>query len=341
MISIQRIGATLEGKPTDRRAVSLILPLYGARLTGCEPTEYYTNPTAYAHGQSAVRSTFQPDVLFGPFALPLEGAAFGSRVRFLDNYAPNLERPAITSAGEVNQLEVPDVDSHPKLLYFREAIRLMSSDHGHEVPIAGIVSGPVDLGAMILGIDGWLNTLLFDETGTKRMIGLMSEFFVQWANALLSDGAMFVVLPTNFANPSIVTRKISSEIAVPAMKEAFPQVGGPIFIHSGGSPLAPFLDLFANLPNVAGFVLNGDDNFQEAREKVGSKPILVGNIDGLSLIKRDRDEVRANCMAVLKDRRADPHFILGTSGADIDYHAPPENIHIFREAAEEFARENA
>ena len=78
MNSIERISATLQGKPTDRRAVSLLLPLYGARLTDCKPSKYYTDAAAYARGQSAVRETFQPDVLFGPFAVALEGAAFVS-----------------------------------------------------------------------------------------------------------------------------------------------------------------------------------------------------------------------------------------------------------------------
>ena len=46
MNSMERILATLAGEPTDRRAISLTLPLYGARLTSCDLRTYYTDPGA-------------------------------------------------------------------------------------------------------------------------------------------------------------------------------------------------------------------------------------------------------------------------------------------------------
>lgn len=339
MNSIERISATLQGKPTDRRAVSLVLPLYGARLTACHVLEYYTNAASYARGQSAVRETFQPDVLFGPFALALEGAAFGSRVRFFDNAAPNLVRPAIASAEEVDQIMIPDVDSHPQLLYFRESIRRMSAEHGNEVPIVATVTGPVDLPAMIMGLEGWLQTILFDEAATRRLLEISASFFVRWVNALLGDGASFAVFPSCFANPATVTRKISAELFVPIMREALAQLDGPVLVNAGGLPLAPHLDLFVDLPNVSGFVLNAKESFAEARQKVRAEPVLFGNIDGPSLFLRQREDIEADCLALLHERRDDPHFVLASSMADIALDTPLENIHVFRETAEAFAEE--
>ena len=40
MNSMERIQATLAGKPLDRRAIAPVLGLYGARLTNC-PLERY------------------------------------------------------------------------------------------------------------------------------------------------------------------------------------------------------------------------------------------------------------------------------------------------------------
>ena len=192
---------------------------------------------------------------------------------------------------------------------------------------------------MILGLEGWLETLLFDEAGTKRMLEICVSFFVRWVNALLSDGAAFAVFPISFANPSVVTRKIAAELSVPTMQEALAQLDGPAFIHAGGLPLAPHLDLFTGLPNVPGFVLNGGDSFSLARQRIGPDPVLLGNIEGPGLFLRQREEIRADCLAVLRDRRDDPRFVLATSMADIGFDTPPENIHVFREAVEAFAEE--
>jgi uroporphyrinogen decarboxylase len=341
MNSMERVLATIAGEPTDRRAVSLTLPLFGARLTGRPLAEHYVDPQAFAEGQSAVLDKFHPDVLFGPFALPFEGAAFGSKVRLFDDQAPNLTHPAIASVDDLEDLQVPDVATHPHLLFIRQAIRLISSAHGKETPVAAIVSGPVDLGAMILGIEEWLKTLLFNSRSANLLLEKTVPFFIRWANTLLSDGAHFIVLPVNFTNPSIVTRRAVIDIAVPAMRVAFSQLNGPVFIHSGGSPLAPFLDLFAELPNVAGFILNGGDDLALARQTVGPKPVLIGNIDGPSLFMRNRMAVLDECKAALLDRQDDPRFILGTSSADVDLHTPFDNVHAFAKAVHETQRGTA
>lgn len=338
MNSMERVLATLQGKPTDRHAVSLTLSLYGAKLTNCPLTEYYANPTAYARGQSSVRETIHPDILFGPFALPLEGEVFGSQVRFFENQAPNLASPAVSSPEEIDRLPLPDIDSHPRLMYFHNAIRLMAAEHGQEVPIAAIALNPVDLPAMILGIEGWLQTLLFNESGTKRMLELTVPYFVRHVNALLAAGAAFVVMPAAFVNPSIVTREIAVEITIPVLKEAFAQINGPLIVHSGGAILAPFLDLFADLPNVEGFVLSGGESLTEARGKIGKKLALVGNIEGPKLLKQKPEEIKAECRKVLENRLSDPHFILGSSGPDIPFDTPLENIRAMRQAAEDFTQ---
>jgi len=45
--------------------------------------------------------------------------------------------------------------------------------------------------------------------------------------------------------------------------------------------------------------------------------------------------------AALRDRRDDPHFILGTSMADVGLGTPPENISVLRDTAQAAARETS
>lgn len=337
MNSLERVFAAVEGKPSDRRAVGVLLSLYGATLTGCPLEEYYTNASAYASGQSAVRERFQPDLLFAPFVLTAEGEAFGSKVAFFNNQAPNMVRPAVESAEEVARLSIPDINSHPRLLFIRESIRQLASQYGREVPIVGILLGPVDLPALIMGIDAWLDALLFREKSARLVLDMTTEFFVNWANTLLSDGATVLVLP-NLCNAEVVTPKIVREIAVPVCQEAFKEVKGPLVIHSAGARAVPFLDYYASLPNVVGFVLDSRDSFSEAREKVGFSKVLFGNIDGPTLGKRDVEKVREDCEKVLADRSSDMHFVLSTCSADVAYDTPPQNIHAMLQAAESHAQ---
>ena len=337
MNGMERILATLAGESTDRRAVCLTLSLYGARLTSCDLRSYYSDPDAYARGQAAVWETFQPDVLFSPFALPLLGAAFGSEVRFFADQAPSLEQPAISSAAEIDSLAVPDIDEHPRLLYFRESVRLMATARGQETPVAAICLSPVDLPAMIMGSEAWLETLLFDTQGVQRILDITIPHFVQYANALLSDGATCIVLPAAFANSMLLPRRTAIEIVVPAMCEACKRLHGPIVLHHGGARMTPCLDLLLDIPNVVAFCIDNRDDLDEARKTIGTTFTLMGNLDGPTLLTRNATDVRKECVSILDNRRDDSRFILASSAADIDYHTPQENIHAVRRAAEEFS----
>jgi len=336
MNSMERVLTTLAGKPLDRRAVAPVLSLYGARLTNCPLEQYYTDPVAYARGQSAVRETFQPDVLFSPFAFASIGAAFGSEVHFFANQAPNIRRPAIQSAEDWDKLVLPDPDTHPRLLFFREAIRRMAAEHQGQVPIAAVLPPPIDLPALIMGIETWLETVLFDAGGTQRIMDQVVPFFVRLANSLLADGATFIVLPCAFASPTIVTREIAAAFARPALEEALAQLKGPVVLHHIGAPILRHLDLLTGLPSTVAFALDHQDNLSQARRVVGPAAVLFGGPNGPNLGRMTRAQVESECRAVLENRRHDIHFVLFTSGADVPLDTPPENIHAMREAAESF-----
>ncbi|MCK5174948.1 MAG: uroporphyrinogen decarboxylase family protein [Planctomycetes bacterium] len=335
----ERVFATLGGNPVDRPPFTALLSLYGARLTDCPSQQYYTDPAAYARGQDAVRRTFEPDILFSPFFLAGEARAFGGKIKFFDHQPPNLVEPAITSIEQLSSLDVPDIDSDPTLVFFREAISQMAKTSGEYAAIAAILLNPMDLPVMIMGMDGWLQTVLFDTDGFKRMMDLTVPFFTERANALLEAGADCLVTPAAFLNPSVATRDIVERLALPILRDAFEQIQGPVFIHHVGSSFTAFLELFADLPHVIGIAVDHSDNLSEARTKMGTDMTLVGGLDGPNIWKLIPEQVHARCEEILLDRQHDPRFILATSGADVALSTPEENIRAMHTAAESFSHE--
>jgi len=324
--SLERVTCAIKGEVSDRPAVSVTLSMYGARLTGCPLDKYYTVSAAYVEGQSAVKEIFHPDIIFTPFVLTAEGEAFGSRVKFFKNQPPNMSEPSVKSAEEFLKLPVPDIDSSKRLLYIRKATGELAGKYGKEIPLAGILLGPADLPALVMGIDAWLYTLMFNRDEARKVLEKTGQFFINWSNALLRDGANFVAIPAVFSSPSNVTRTIIEELILPLYREVFKEVMGPVILHHGGTPVTPVMDYYIDLPNVAAFVIDNRDSFSEARIKTGSERLLLGNIDGATLNKREAGEIRDKCLKILEDRRNDRHFILSTSGPDVPYDTPVENI---------------
>ena len=324
MSSPERIIAALEGTPQPRTPYTLTLSLYGAKLTDCALIEYYRNPQRYAQGQEAVHDLCSPDILFSPFAACLEAEAFGSELKFLPNAPPNIRKPAVRSADEFLSLSMPDVENHPSLLYLRESVRCLAKRFKDQTPICAVLTAPIDLPAIVMGIDMWLETLVYAPEKAAEVIDKTRNHFIRMTNALFEDGAAFICLPTMFANPQILYPKLINTLILPALNEAFKEVNGPIIFHHGGNPLMPYLDRYLSLSNVAGFAFDHRDSLAEAREVLGSDRLLLGNICGPTLSRTPLKKVLEGVDFILDNRKDDPRFIFSTSAADIPWDTPPE-----------------
>lgn len=324
MTSSERIAAALGGKLQPRPPYTFTLSLYGAKLIDCPLTDYYRDPQCYAEGQDAVLDLCSPDILFSPFAAGLEAEAFGSELKFFSNYPPNVRKPAVRSADEFLNISMPDVESDPSLCYLRESVRYLAKKTNGETPICGVLTTPVDLPAIVMGIDMWIETLVFAPEQAAAIIGKTSDHFVRMANALLADGAAFIGLPTMFANPQILYQNLIDTLIIPALIDAFHDVEGAIIFHHGGNPIVPYLEGYLSLPKVAGFVVDHRDSLDEARKVLGEKRLLLGNICGPTLSRKSIEQVLKHVETILDNRKDDPYFIFSTSAADVPWDTPPE-----------------
>lgn len=336
MNSRERFFNRLEGKPVDRRPFGAILSLYGASLTGCPLQQYYNDAGAYAKGQAAVREAVLPDFLVGPFLLAGFGEAFGSTLHYSERYVPTLKRPAISSAAELSKLKVPDPESHPRLLFYREAVQQLSQTHGHEAVIVAIVLNPVDLPIMIMGLDAWLFTVLSDAPGTRRMLELATEFFVRFCEMLFRDGADLIAMPMAFFTRDITTEHLVTEFAFPALREALASAKGPFVLHHTGSSFFEYLELLDTLPGVTGLALEHHDNINLARTRIRRETVLLSGLDGPSLHTLSPDTIKARCSQILGASRDDQMFVPFATGTDVEMHTPLEHLTAIRQAVEEF-----
>ncbi len=336
MNSSERVLAAIQGVKTDRRAVILVLSLYGAGLIKCPLPEYYTNANAYIDGQLTAREKFGHDVVFSPFALPLLGKAFGSEVRYFNDQPPNMIAPAYNDPAAFLQTPLPDIDSEPALLYLRETLQGLVTASKQQYPVAAISLSAVDIPIMIFGINTWLEIMLFDQKNAMLILEKCSDFFIKWTNTLFNDGAAFVALPLTFANLRIITPKLLKEIALPALNNTFARCKGPLIVHHAGGFFQDMLPCLRDLPNVIGFCLGKQDNLTDARNIVKPDALILGNIDGPDLLGKDAGQIHQQVTMLLEQQQNDNHFVLSTSAPDIDLFVPQENILAIIQAANDF-----
>ncbi len=328
MTPFERLGATLSGAFADRRLAAPLLSLYGAALTGASPERHYRDARLYAAGQRAVAERFSPDVLFGPFVLSLEAEAFGAELAWPAAAPPVVKKP-LRGPGALAGRERP---SGPGLDYLAESVRLTAEAFRGDRPVAAALTAPTDLPALLLGIDAWLEILLFDSSAAADILARSEAHFSALAAEFFRAGAAFVVVPIMFANPAILTEPLIRSHMIPSLRRAFGSLPGPAVFHHGGNPLAGRIALFADLPNVVGFALDAADDPAVARATLGNGPLLLGGPTGPNLRRMAPEDAADAVRRLLRNRTGDPRFAVATGAADIPLDTPAEVIDALMDA---------
>jgi uroporphyrinogen decarboxylase len=340
MNSRERIFATLQGEAVDRRPFAATLSLYGAKLINCPLTRYYRDANEYARGQQAVRDTFDPDIMLSPFSLVAFGEAFGGTLQFYKEEAPNLLHPVISSADEISSLNAPDINSCPTITYMLEALQLIVEAHKRDKAIASVLLSPIEIPAMIMGMEGWMKTVLTDKAGVQRMLDITIPSYIEYSRALLKAGADMLVMPSAFLTPAISNRRIVEEFAMPVLHEVYAQIDAPLFLHNTGSSFFEFLDLFSELPNMAGFIMDNNDDLVQTRKIIGPDKAILGGSDGMWLKVNSADHIKEKCKEKLRQMKNDSHYALVSGGPDVPIETPVENILAMRLAVDEVAADD-
>jgi uroporphyrinogen decarboxylase len=337
MNSLERVLATMQGNPVDRVPVAGVLCLYGARLTGCALESYYTKSAEYARGQNAIVDQFHPDMLLSPLCTAQEAFAFGCEIKYFGTNPPNITRRAIGSAEEIGKLKFPDIDTHPSILYIRETVRMLAEQYKGQIPIAAIWMDPFDMLANAIGIETFLSLLFFHRPAFDEVICKMDVFCVKYGNALLSDGAALLANFVGMCNVAMLSRDMAERMARPVLEKAYAGIKGGILLHHGGYKIAPYIDLYRDLPNMLGFIIDPRDSLIQAREKAGDHLLIAGNIDGPTLNTRTPEQISLICSRMLAKMESDSRYVLCTSAADIPYATDESQIRALMTAPGLFA----
>lgn len=339
MNSYQRVMGTLLGQPVDRVPVFAVLGAYGGRLTNTDLRTIYSDASAYVDGQKALQEEFGFDLVLSSFDYSVIAEAFGGEVAWSADQAPNMKRPAVRKAADALALPVPDIAKAGRLPMILETNRRLADLYKERVPIIGVLPGPGILPALLIGMDQWMETVLFDAELAKRLLDYTAPFYVSWANALLATGADCLAITEGMATSAIASRDLFADQFLPHLRTVFSQINGPKVISSTGGCMNHVLDLLPALEGVVGVIAGSKDDLTEARRLLGPGLNLIGNLDNLSMPSFSADEVYEACLARLRAAAAGGHYILANSGADLPQATPPDNLRAMLSAAADYSKE--
>jgi uroporphyrinogen decarboxylase len=339
MNSYQRVMNTLAGQPVDRLPVFAVLGAYGAKLTGVDLRTLLSDASAYVAGQRALQQEFGFDQVMSAFDYSVLAEAFGGQIAWFPNQIPNIKRPAARQAADALSLPLPDVLHTARLPVILEINRRLAGIYKEQVPIISVLPGPCIFPALLVGIEQWMEAILFEPELAQKLLDYTAPFFVSWANALLDAGADCLAFTEGMATSAVAPRKIFAEQCLPHLRSVFSQIHGPKIVSSTGGCMNHVLDLLSGLDGVVGVIAGSKDDLCEARQLLGPDLTIVGNLDNLTLPAVSADEVYNLSLSLFRAAGPSGHYILANAGADVPQATPPENLRAMRAAGAAYSAE--
>jgi uroporphyrinogen decarboxylase len=340
MNSRQRVQCVIEGRLPDRVAVCLHNFLLASKEAGIPLEKYLSEPEAAARVHLHAVEKYGYDCILIDLDTTMLAEAMGAERDCTPGEPGHIAAPAIRSLDEVDQLRPVNPERDGRLPVLLEAVRIMAKKAGNEISIRGNADQcAFSLAGLLRGMQNFLMDLVDhpDHPGLHRLLEVSYQSHLAAHRAVKKAGAHFTSLGDSPAGPDVISPKLFARFARPWQERLVKELAKDgIFtaIHICGNTTAILDQLSAY--DFCGFELDYKTDARRAKETVGRKHVLFGNVDPSGVIAMGTPaEVRAKTKELIAAWKPGGLFVLN-AGCAIPASTPSENIRAFVAAAREF-----
>lgn len=324
----RRFAALMRGEKPERPVVfPMVVANHAARLEGFSISEAVTQPDTLARVLYSAYRFYGYDLVMVFTDTMVEAEAMGAQVLIPDDDDPFLLEPP-----RVSKLEPADPEKDGRIPIVLEATRLLKALLEDETPILTSLKGPFSLASFLRGIDGFLEDLLTNPRRAREFLRIATDNQLAYAEAIVKAGGIpFIGDPV--ASGSLISPEMFREFAQPYLAQLIRSVhesGAKAGLHICGETKR----LLAGMTATGADFLSIDEmDLVLARQEVGDKTVLMGNVSTNLLLEGTPEQVAAAAKECLE--RGGQSLILSSS-CDVPADAPKENVQALVKASREW-----
>lgn len=327
----ERRKAFLEGKETDRLRVIPFIGEMTGRLTGTNTEEYWHDPAKMAESEIAAFNRLGHDELScGPNTCGICGA-IGARLVYPKEGMPYFDGRLIDDYEMLKAMEPPEAGKNRRLSFFREAGERIREAAGEVVDVCPSIGGPFTIAANLRGCEYFLR----DCRKQPEMVHALLRFVTDsMKNAvdMIADYADGFRMADPVASPALISPAYFREFAYPylteVMRYGFEKIGRKPSLHICGNTCKVW-DYFREMP-VEAISLDNIMDLQKAKEELGGRFVLMGNIDPVGILWQGSEAgLRAEIRREIRIAKDSPKGYVMASGCDVPYHTGWERLDIW------------
>ncbi|MGE5325885.1 MAG: uroporphyrinogen decarboxylase family protein [Deltaproteobacteria bacterium] len=339
MNSRERVFGALAGDPVDHLPAMPITMMFAADQIGARYRDYATNYKVQAEGQIWVAEKFAADqvsVISDPCC---EAADIGAAIKWFSDQPPAIdeENALLKDKSALAKLKVPDPSGGGRMTNRLQALRLLKERAGKEKIVEGWIEGPCAESADLRGINRFMTDFYDDPDFIRELMDFVTEVEIRFAKAQIEAGADIIGIGD--AAASLLSRRFYDEFVFPRQKkitEELRSARASVRLHICGDT-RHLLDMMGRVG--ADIVdLDSLSPLAEARRKMATSQVLLGNIDPVRTLRNGTPE-SVHAAVGECHRQAGERFIVG-AGCEVVRDTPEENLRAFMRYAREHKPES-
>jgi uroporphyrinogen decarboxylase len=284
-----------------------------------------------ARAQVAAQELYGQDAytLFSDVGILAE--AMGSTYHHSPEGIPILDRPLVEGPADLLKLRVPDLD-RGRLPVYLQAVEILHRLNGDRIPVFCFVPAPFTTAAALRGVEDFLVDTVLEPEFALEILRAAEAAAVPLLDELVLRGAL-PVLVDPLASASVASPATYRTFALPGTKrliERLHRLDLDVTLHVCGE-IAPILE---DLAATGADLLSFDQvPVGVARDAIGDRVRLVGNVSPRLLLAGDRGEIMAAARAAARDGESTPKGFVLSTGCELPIRTAPESVRAFMEAA--------
>ena len=328
MNAYERVMSVFNGETPDCCPVVPIVREWCSKQAGISFVEDLENPAKHIEIQEVCQERFAYDVIWGEcFACHSESEAMGSKLKYGEGMLPSVVEPAVKDYDlDMPKLELFDPYQHPRLASLLSSARALKEKYAGQVPVISYVQAPFRHASMLRGSENVMRDMFKNKDNLRRLCQLALYSQIIYATALISTGTDVIFFSDPTSSGDAVSKKMWEEWGLPFTTELVglaKRSGVKTILHICGNTN----DRLESLASTGVDCLSLDMavDFAKAREVLGPKFPLMGNVDTNLLALGKADKVAEASQKVIEAAGAEGGLLL-SSGCVMADLCPAENM---------------
>lgn len=336
--SIERVGCYLQGKRPERVACFPILANHAARVLGVPVGRFNRDAALMARAHAAAWARYGHDCIFVFTTTSTIAEAMGTRMRFLDDDAPQIETPVVADWADLGKVRVADPTRDGRIPVYLEATERLVAELGGQTLVTTVLAAPFTTAAALRPVELFVKDLYKNKAKVHELLELALQSALRFLDEILARKSLPVVVEP-IGSGALVSPKHFREFVAPylrRMAERIHAAGMPAVLHICGNSRPNWAEMLEADFNL--WSLDAVIDLGAARAQCGEKVCLIGNVSTTTLLKGAPGDVEREARVACEQALHSPGgYVLG-SGCEVPIATPPANLDALIRAARTYGR---